>query len=351
MKSTTNGATEESTVRNMLPLHYHWHYLIKNKTGEKETSSTSRAKIVINRVDPDTGERKDQLPSDTASEVSKAQDTSHAFLLRKNVDASNKEDNDGELEIISRDLWNLLKKLLGHYPYHIFKNDPVAIESPYEPFILNWDKLEEAVKESSADAEDNQARLDLKLLLDIISSGSSGDLKLDKYFKTRESNREQKFVTFESLWTIFSPGAMVYAKPFLGQDQVLIVQDYLETWPVTRRKPSKWTLQCLTYDWNGKAFKRVALQLDIENFEGTRPITALPFYPLEHHQQLEILKKRLVERGAKYRKFCTAEKGSQMFDYTGAVVFGQKGFSGIRGDDDEVSLPEFSNDRILTHEI
>lgn len=226
----------------------------------------------------------------------------------------------------------------------------MLIESPYEPFVLNWDKLDDAAKKSSPDAEDNQARLDLKLLLDTISSGSSGDTKLDKYFKTRDSNKEQKFVTYESLWTIFSPGALVYAKPFLGEDQVIIVQDCLGPWPPSRRT-SKWPLQCLTYDWNGKAFKRVALRLYIENFEGTKAINSLPFYPLEHHQELETLKKRLLERGAKYKRFCTAKNGLQMFDYTGAVVFGQKGFSGIRGDDDTVSLLDFSNSSILTHEI
>ena len=306
---------------------------------------------MVNRFDPATGERKDQLPSDTSLEVSKEQDTSHAFLLRKNVDAYNREENDGELEIISPDLWDLLKKLLSHYPYHIFKGDPKPIVSPYEPLILNWDRLEAATKDSSTDGKGNQARSDLKLVLDTISSGSSGDLKLDKYFKIRMPNVEQNMVTFESLWTIFSPGALVYGKPFLGQDQIFIVQDNLGTWPETGRKRSKWTLQCLTYDWDGNSFKRVALQLDIDNFEGSKPITSLPFYPLDYHQQPEVLKQRLVERGAKFKRFCTAKKGSQMFDYRGDVVLGQKGFSGIRGDDEEVCRSDSSNDPILTHKI
>ena len=305
---------------------------------------------MINRVDTTTGERKDQLPSDTSLEVSKKQDTSHAFLLRKNIDMYNEKENDGELEIIDPDLWNLLKKLLSHYPYHIFKGEPKPIESPYEPLILNWDGLEAATRDSATDEKDSQARSDLKLVLETISSGSSGDLKLDKYFKIRLPNVEQNMVTFESLWTIFSPGALVYGKPFLGQDQIFIVQDYLATWPQTRRKP-KWSLQCLTYDWDGRSFKRVALQLDIDNFEGSKPITSLPFYPLHYHQQPEILKQRLVERGAKFKRFCTAEKGSQMFDYRGDVVWGQKGFSGIRGDDEDVCQPDSSNDPILTHNI
>ena len=353
MKAPTSEATSKSTVSDILStaLISALPDLVK-ELGEKETGRPSRARILINRFDPATGERKDQdqLPNDTVPEVSKVPDSSHAFLLRKNVDGNDGEDNDGELEIVSRDLWNLLKQLLRHYPYHTFQGDPVTIHSPYEAIILNWDKLENAAGERSADEKDNQARLDLGLLLDTISSGS-GDPKLDKYFKIRESNKEQRSVTFESLWTLFSPGVLVYGKPFLGQDQIFIVQDNLRAWPLTRRKDSKWALQCWTYDWDGKIFKRMALRLEIEDFNGNRPITSLPFYPIDYHQQPETLKKRLVERGAKYRKFCTAKQGSRMFDYKGDVVFGKKGFSGITGGDDEVSLPGSSNDSILTCEI
>ena len=302
---------------------------------------------MINRYDPTTGERKDQLPSDTFSETPKVQDTPHAFLLRKIIDGSGSEDNTGELEIVSRDLWNLLKRTLSHHPYHYFQGDPGTITSPYEPLVLNWDKLDKAAKEASADENDNRARLDLRLLLDTILNGS-GDLKLDKYFKTRESHKDQKSVAFESLWTLFPPGTLICSKQFLGQDQVFIVQDNRGPWPLIGRKNTRWILNCWTYDWDGKVFKRMALDLSIDAFEGTRPITSLPFYPLDHHSQPKDLVKRLVERGAKYKEFCTAKQGSRMFDYKGDVVLGKKGFSGLSGDDDEVSLPRSSSRSMLT---
>ena len=350
MKATAKGPTDEDTVSITHPLKFHWLYLTGKKSGENKTGPVSRARILVNRVDPATGERKDELLSDTTSEVSNVQDTSHAFVLRRNIYANNREDNDGELEIVSRDLWHLLKTLLSHYPYHIFQGDPVTINSPYEGLILNWDKLDKAANESPADGEDGEARTDLKLLLDTISSGS-GDPKLDKYFKIRESHKEQKFVTFETLWTIFAPGTLVYGKPFQGQDQVFIVHDNLIPWPRIERKESKWTIACWTYDFDGKKFKRLALRFDIESFEGTRPISSLPFYPLDYHQDLGILKKRLLERGAKYKRFCTAKQGSRMFEYRGPVVYGKKGFSGGTEDDDDVSLSNFANNRILTNEI
>ncbi len=314
------------------------------QSGQTDTAATSRAKILINRFDPATGERKDERPSDIVPDKTFAQDTSIAFLLRKNVE-SNSQNNDGELEIVSRDLWNLLKKLLGHYPSHTFQRDPVPIYSPYEALVFGWDKLETATEESPTDEKDIQARQDLKLLLETISSGS-GDSKLDKYFKVRESHKEQKSVCFEWLWTLFPPGELVYGKLFQDEDQIFIVQDNDRPWPFERSKPVDWTLQCWTYDWDGIAFKRKALTLSIESFEGYKPINSLPFYPLDHHQDPEDLKRRLVDRGAKYKRFCTAKQGSRMFDYKGPVLGNKKGFSRMMGVDGEVSLPILGQFRI-----
>ena len=313
------------------------------QTGEKNKGPISRAKIFINRIDRSTGERKDQIVSESIDEISKVEETSHAFVLRKYVGADfrDRKSNAGELEIVSRDLWNLLKKLLSHDSQHTFQGDPVTLDSPYQAFIHHWTRLEETSKESAGDEKDKQARKDLKLLLDTLSTGS-GDPKLDKYLKTRHSDREQRSVTYETLWTLFPPGSLIYGKPFLGQDQVFIVQPNLRTWPFTGQRVSKWSLACWTYEWDGKNFKRVALKLDLESFEGLKPVTSLPFYPLEYHPEPEALKKHLIRRGEKYKRFCMAKQGSQMFDYKGDVLVGKKGFSGLVGDNDKVSFQKAS---------
>lgn len=202
----------------------------------------------------------------------------------------------------------------------------------------------------------SQARLDLKLLLDHLSSGS-GDLKLDKYFKVRESHREQISVNFDSLWTLFPPGELVYGKIFQGQDQVFIVQDNVNAWPrpprprlglIERHEPLERTLLCWTYDWDGRTFKRKTLSVDFEKFDDYKPISSLPFYPLHHHQEFDDLKRRLVERGVKYKMLCVAKEGSRMFDYQGPIVVGKKGCSRITGDDYEVSSSGFRAKPVLT---
>lgn len=299
--------------------------------AENEASPKSRVRILINRIDSTTGERKDQLPGESSPAVSQVTNRDHAFTLRKclNEDA---EGNNGELEIDSQDLWDLLKELLGSYPYHNFQGPLVTLYSPYEAFIHSWGKLEQATKEKPKDDKDEKARSDLKLLLDTIASGS-GDAELDRYFKTRESNKEQKSVTFETLWTLFPPGALVYGKPFQGQDQVFIVQDNMRAWPYTPHQDSPWTLLCWTYDWDGNMFRRMSLKLDFERFDGQKPVTSLPYYPLELNDNHRAIEERLVKRGVKYREFCTTKQGSRMFDYRGEAIFGKRGFSGLQGDD------------------
>ncbi|EXJ70039.1 uncharacterized protein A1O5_07112 [Cladophialophora psammophila CBS 110553] len=295
----------------------------------------SRARIVINRTDSESHERRDFPAEDQPADPSDNPDTSYAFTLRKIVGDS--EDDDGEIDIVDQNLWELLKGLLSHYPYHTFRGSPSTISAPYEALVLNWDKLEQATKIESGSDSDKQARSDLKLLLDTITN-SSGDAKLDKYFKTRDSHKQQNSVTFDNLWTIFAPGTLVYGRPFQGQDQVFVVQDNIGPWPYfsdgVPREQATWTLLAWTYDWNGSIFKRRPLRLEFEYFDGTKPITSLPYYPFQFHEQQGSVRENLIQQGIKYRKFCTATQGSRLFDYRGDALLVKKGFSGVQADDD-----------------
>ena len=291
---------------------------------------------MFSRPDPETGVRRDELLKEPVQTDSGITDSTHAFTLRKKIDKDSKELSGGEIEFMNLDIWDLLKDLLSYYPYHIYRGSPQTLFSPYKALILNWDKLEQATEVKPKDDRDQQARADLKLLLDTISSGS-GDLKLDKYFKSRDSNRAQRVVTFETLWTIFAPGTLIYGRLFQGQDQVLLVYDSLRTWPSSGRD-ERWSLICWTYDWDGKLFRRMQVCLDFESFENKKPITSLPYYPLEFHDHHEEIKERLTLRGRKYQELCTAKQGSRMFNYSGEAIFDQKGISGVQTDDDKVRL-------------
>ena len=306
--------------------------LAKHKTGPR-----SRAKISVNKADPVTGERKDYASSEPLS--SQVPDASYAFTLRKYVNED--EDDSAEIKIINEYLWDLLKELLGHYPHHLFLGSPVTMESPFKPLVLYWDELEQAARDTPKNDNDRQARSDLKLLLDTISS-SSGYPKLDKYFRARDSNKELNAVTFDTLWTIFLPGSLVYGQPFQGQHQIFIVQDSDKTWPDFRStrvvEHESWDLLCWTYDWDGNKFRRMCLRLEFEYFDGHKLITSLPFYPWKLNEQRDIIRDSLRKQGVEYRRICTAAQGSRMFEYNGEAILVKKGFSGVQGDEDKVGF-------------
>jgi len=329
--SSTNGPERKGiTDVNTKPI---------DASGITEATNTSAAEgrihIVNSKMDDD-GERRDHPLSskDTLDASSKKEE--YVAILRRNL-----EENEGELEVFDPDLRELLKKNLAHYPYHYFIGQRMKIRSPYEPFILNWDLLQETGKETS-DETDKQARMDLRDLLKAIESGS-GDTKLDSYLKAREDLIKQKSITFEALWTIFPPGTIIYGQIFLkNQDQIFIVEDNQRPWPMEGSRRSgtlrPWVLNCWTYDFTGKHFQRRRVALSFDSFDGPKPIESLPFYPLsalESNRRTEI-ESRLLKRGELFRKFCTADRDHRMYEYKGEAIFEKQGF-GVRSDRDDDS--------------
>ncbi|KAL4821918.1 P-loop containing nucleoside triphosphate hydrolase protein [Aspergillus spinulosporus] len=243
--------------------------------------------------------------SETSPKSKEDASTGHAFILKKvrSGTSPNLEEGFSEIDIISLDLWDLLREHLGGHPYHIYGSTPITLYSPWDAIILEWETLQKAASQDPVDEKDK--------------------------------------IQFDDLWTIFPPGTLVYGKPFQNQHQVFIVEDYVDNWPYQERtlqkKVQPWKLQCWTYDWNGDSFQRTSFILPFESFEGHRPITALPYYPFDYVENKEEIQKELIDRGNLFRKYCTAREGSQLFNYAGNAIFSQKGFSGLMQDTAEDS--------------
>ncbi|KAJ5902309.1 P-loop containing nucleoside triphosphate hydrolase protein [Penicillium taxi] len=298
-------------------------------TNEGKANPKSRVKLLKMVNNPDTGER-EEVESDTPQSNTET-DSDIAFVLKKTVPKKFSDSNDmSEIDIINLDLWELLQQHLGGYPYHVFRGSPVTLFSPYEAIVFEWDVLRAASVEEPKNEKDKQARDDLKLLLNHISNGSSGDSKLDKYFKERKTILEHQRIQFCDLWTIFPPGSLIYGKPFQNQHQVFIVQDNIVTWPEeddNQLRSHPWKLSCWTYDWTGAQFERTPFMIVFEQYDGYKPLAALPYYPFEHHPEYNHVKEELIERGREFQKLCSAEGSPRLFDYKGDTILERKGFS------------------------
>ncbi|KAJ2974151.1 hypothetical protein NUW58_g8751 [Xylaria curta] len=226
-------------------------------TPQGKTYEPWQVKVVTNKRDPDSegGTRKDF--EETKLDSGKSSRQGAAAILRRffNEDsASTKEQVTGsEIEILDEHLRDLLRRLLAHHPTHDFYGDPAKIESPYESLVMNWDLL---IAESEKKQENNGDEIARKALGQILKllQENTGDSKLDDYFKDRDSLITSKSITFNTLWTIFPPGTIVYGRPYLKCHEVFIVEDIYTTWPEPDDRD--WELACWTYDWDGRAFRR-----------------------------------------------------------------------------------------------
>lgn len=221
-----------------------------------------------------------------------------------------------EVDIEARGLRTLLRKVIGDsYPGQSWLGEVINMIGPFTPIVHNWDELWRVSKDTSPD-KDDEAREDLGKLLEYVASSS----ELEAYFKTRESNLQSKTTTYDTMWTLFRPGTLVVAKPYLNLPQVFEVKAP----PDPFEEPGEdhiLRVECWCYDWNGKDFTKATFSFPIERFRGTKEISSLFCCPLEHYKDEkgtfdESLRRSLIKRGERFQELCEVQKGAQqMFDY------------------------------------
>ncbi|KAK9780209.1 putative AAA family ATPase [Seiridium cardinale] len=307
-----------------------------------------RARVVIQAWSDEATAMKDRdfnpkkgLGNQTAGDQQPPKEaTKQAFVLRKIVPRPDDDDPDyAELEITGPELSNILRKTIKSYTLHRLAEGSFRLIAPYRHIIHYWDALEHETRQQCDSKEEKVARSDLGLLLSQLKEWS-GDISLDDYLKIRGDLVSTDNITFETLWTIFPPGTLVYSKSFLKQDQVFVVLDSWRTWPEAkppnrRNDQRTWGLNCLTYDWNGSDFHRYSVTISIPEFEETKPIATLPVYPWKFVSNKAEMKERLLTRGNKFRKYCVSSAQSLMFKYNGPAVIDKKGFGFVTEKDDD----------------
>jgi hypothetical protein len=300
--------------------------------------------VIISKWDSDSGDFVDTNASkkDEKKEIGPQPQSRRAFTFRKITAMRHRyqELREGiqavssEVEIVFEPLQRLVGKITEKWGW----NEIVTkCRAPYSPLIYSWlGALGEAQKIVEGETEDEkQARTDLAELLNIIST-SSGHLQLDRYFKERDTFLAEKSITHGALWTLFPPGTLILAHPFLEEPQIFSVQSCDGF--VSDDDP--FHLVCYSFDWNGFEFNRVAFELTIESWgDDRKSISELPFYPLDYYEGssldvgngnmiqgvIEKLKNKLIKRGKRYEELCAAEKGKQMFNYDGTAHFQRGG--------------------------
>ncbi|KAI9767606.1 MAG: hypothetical protein M1839_004463 [Geoglossum umbratile] len=334
-----------------------------SETPDKDSKSElSRIEIVVNRVNVETGIREDIPMSELSKETPKKEkptpEREIAFTFRRVMNSDGKKFSNSEVDVKSLGLRTLLKETLIHYPSKLFEEESVNLQggtgTPFSPLVYNWKALEDAAKADEGDSkETEQAKKDLIDLMIHVKTSP----ELEAYFKTREAHLASGTITFDYLWTIFSPGTQVIARPFMNDAQIFEVERVEK---ITKDGGyAKVKVIAAGYDWNGVKFQRTNYGLEIWKFDGPKQIPALPVYPLAYYEDdhgyagpeiLDRLKSSIIERGRKFYQYCTRYRNGVLCEYDGLVVGSTKSqtLSATYPDDDQQSLKSIPDDSLLS---
>jgi hypothetical protein len=294
------------------------------------------------------------------------------FIWTRRFDSKNKYSH-SEVKILSHELRELIRLTLAHDPRLHFTSDntsEVTIISPFVSLIHNWATLErllttecdsqewsrfkEEIAKSrtstapvAADIEEMmlKAKQDLGVLLNQVRATPD----VNTFLEGLETAATSSTVAFNLLWTLFPPGTLVYATPFMRLPQIFIVKDsysgFHEESESGREKDQKkfWHLYCYAYDFSGKTFDRVLVLFKFEEFQGTRMINTLSVYPLRYHfsgedaeSQQERFQQDMIARGKVFYDYCIRDDGAQMFEYDGEAISHGSGFQRLKNKQNEV---------------
>lgn len=233
----------------------------------------------------------DKEPEDVADAAENDKTAQHAIITRleKSQDSRKKFDLHS---IIIQSPWlkKALKEILLGYPGVHCGLKRLVFEAPFEPFVHRWSNIEAFRKRTDLD----DTTVDhISLLYNILKD------ELRDVIKTFEDSVQHGVVTFEHLWTIFQPGAIVYANSHHGAPAALKFKS--GKYGKTQCGPA-YQLTMETVSWNGSHFGREVEGINLLEFSGTRSILGLNAFPITFHPHQSKAEEHFIARGQKFEQ-------------------------------------------------
>lgn len=185
----------------------------------------------------------------------------------------------------------LAQLLADHSNAGQLRRGSLMLNPPFRELYDAWPAFEEAVRtaEESAEAE---AAAHLRLLYDVtkrdVERLRRKQLPLDRCHK----------VTFNTLFTVFRPGTVVYHKDEEQFDRFYKVKavDYNGSDP----QPFTCSITCASLEWDGTSLGWVERVFGVDKWSGAKKLTELTVLPAELHPEYEAVRARVLERGRKW---------------------------------------------------
>jgi hypothetical protein len=251
-----------------------------------------------------------EYPDDAVAAAENAETARFAFLVRNKISYDSRKTLEIDSIIVQSPL---LKEALGvvleDYPGITTNLQRLVFRAPFQPFVHRWTKLVDVLETTT----DETMRAHLKLFHKVLYE------ELKDAIAAKNDLVANGVITFEHLWTIFEPGVLVYGIDE-GKERVFELQS--ASYQEDRSGLPYLQLYCRGIDWDGDKFGSSSLYLSNFEFEGTKPITRLAYFPLGFHPHEQDLISRLTIRGKVFQKFA----GYHFMAYRGtALTYGRCG--------------------------
>ena len=206
----------------------------------------------------------------------------------------------------------LIRKVLGvvfdGYRGITTKLKDLTFNTPFHEFFYRWDRFKKQIEEE----HDDLVLKHIRLLQSVISK------EIQPHLDKRQELLDNGLVTFNYLWALFEPDAVVY-KQTDGQDRLYKLVDS------SYRKSSGseiLNLTCRYIDCDGAAFGYVTTSLTLNDFDGIKPISELSVIPIHLHSQIRNILERLWKRGRSFAKL----NGFHYKSYSGLCTVKEEGY-------------------------
>lgn len=198
-----------------------------------------------------------------------------------------------------------LEEILKKEDVHLDVNDVATFREPFRPLYFCYDDI---VTKYRRLADGDALKPHMLLLIKV----------LDELFSEIRVKRKHLLasglVSYKLAWTYFPKDCEVMSWGHNGEFLVKVV-DTATRW--TSPVSQSLAIRCKILRFNGEAFIWDDADLDIPQFEGNKPITNLPHYPLRFLKDSDDTKKRLTERGRRVLDY----QGLTYCLYTGIGIY------------------------------
>ena len=193
------------------------------------------------------------------------------------------------LEIQSRHLVRVLRKVVGTYPGIDFTARPVRLIEPPECLFHYQDELRRHAQESNNEQEKSHVRLCLQYM----------EKTFHREIKILKSS-ESPELEYRDLWIAFKPGCLVYGKSN-GIEYISRLTSISQLINGDDDESKHWSLCAKSIQYSGnKVGLAHSVHKKIERYAGCKPICDLNVVPLHLHPEEERIRCDLLKRGRKY---------------------------------------------------